>query len=111
MPNKTPATISTILVILLLILFAILSTLLEMVALNGASERQGTTAMIVSLVCQGVGVVLMGIFAGWLTRLMIAKFNWNKTLAVVIAVIAGIVAGGAISFLSIFIAIVVAGIR
>jgi hypothetical protein len=111
MPNKTPAIISTILTVLLLIVLAVLSLLFEIVALNGASERPGVTAMGISLICQGVGIILLGILAGRVTNLMITKFNWNKTLAVVIAVIVGTALGGLISFLSIVISIPLAGIR
>ena len=49
MTNKSPATISAILTVLILVLLAILFALLQMVALNGASERQGLTAMGISL--------------------------------------------------------------
>lgn len=111
MSNKTPAIISTILTILLIIGLVMVSLLFEMVALNGVSERQGMTAMGISVVCQGIGVILLGIFAWWATNRMIGNFNWNKTLAVILAVLLATLAGGVISFLSIVIAIPVAGIR
>lgn len=111
MSTKTPAIISAILTILLLTVLGVLSLLFQMVALNGVSERQGVTAMGISLVCQGMGAILLGIFAGWLTKLMITKFNLNKILAVVIAVALGTLFGGIIAFLSIIISIPVAGIR
>ena len=111
MPTKTPAIISTILTVIILITFAILSIFTQMIALNGASERQGVTAMGISLVCQGVGVILAGMLAWWLTNLAITRFNWNKVLAVITATIAGTLLGGLISFLSIIIAIPMAGIR
>ena len=41
MRNKSPATISAILTVLILVLLSILFLLLQMIALNGASERQG----------------------------------------------------------------------
>ena len=110
MTNKTPAIISAALTIVLLILFAVLSVLMQMIALNGVSERQGTIAMGISLVCQGVGLILVGLFAGWLTNLVITKFNWNTVLAILIAVIAGVLLGGAISFVSFVISIPLAGI-
>jgi hypothetical protein len=110
MLNKTPAIISSILTVILLIIFAILSVFAQMIALNGVSESQGITAMGISLVCQGVGVILAGVFAGWLSRLVITKFNWNKVLAVIVAVMAGILLGGAISLLSTIISIPLAGI-
>ena len=108
--NKTPAIISAVLTIVLLILFAVLSVFMQMIALNGVSESQGATAMGISLVCQGVGLILVGLFAGWLTNLVITKFNWNKILAVIVAVIAGVLLGGAISFVSFIISIPLAGI-
>jgi hypothetical protein len=111
MPNKTPAVISVILTILLLVVFAIVSVLFEMLALNGASERQGMTAMGISLLCQGVGAVLLGFFAWWLTNLLISKFNWNKIIAVVVTVFLGTTIGTGISFLSLIISIPIAGIR
>ena len=111
MPNKAPAIISSILTIILLIIFAVLSVFTQMIALNGVSESQGTTAMGLSLICQGVGVILVGIFAGWMTNLVINKFNWNKVLAVIVAVIVGSISGGAISFVSFIISIPLAGIR
>lgn len=111
MPNKTPAIISVVLTILLLVVFAIVSVLFEMLALNGASESQGVTAMGISIICQGVGAILIGVFAWWLTNLLISKFNWNKVIAVVVTVFLGTVIGTGISFLSLIISIPVAGVR
>lgn len=111
MTNKTPAIISSILTVILLILFAVLSVFMQMITLNGVSESQGMTAMGISLVRQGVGVILAGIFAGWISNLVITKFNWNKILAVFVAVILGVLFGGTISFISTIISIPLAGIR
>lgn len=111
MNNKTIAIISTVLTIILLVIFAILSTLFEMLALNGASESQGTTAMGISLACQGVSLVLIGVFVWWLTNLLVAKFNWNKILAVFAAVFSGTILGAVLSFLSIIISIPLAGVK
>ena len=110
MPNKTPTIISAVLTVILLIIFGVLSIFAQMLVLNGASERQGMTAMGVSLVCQGVGAILTAAFAAWLTNLVITKFNWNNILAVVVAVITGTLLGALISFLSIIISIPLAGI-
>jgi hypothetical protein len=111
MPYKTSAIIAAILTIILLIIFGVLSVLTQMLVLNGANESQGMTALGVSLVCQGAGAILAAAFAGWLTNLVITKFNWNNILAVAVAVIAGTLLGAAISFLSIIISIPLAGIR
>ena len=108
---KTPAVISIVLTIILLILFAILSVFTQMIALNGVSESQGMAAMDISLVCQGVGMILAAIFSGWISNLMITKFNWNKILVVIVAVIAGVLFGGTIPVVSTIISIPMAGIR
>ncbi len=111
MPNKTPAVISVILTILLLIVFGVVSILFEMLALNGAGESQGAAALGISILCQGVGAILIGVFVWWLSNLLISKFNWNKIVAVIVTVFLGTVIGGGISLLSIIVSIPAAGVR
>ena len=111
MPSKTPAILATILTVILLIVIAALSVLTQMLVLNGASESQGMTAMGISLGCQGVGMILAGILAYWLTNSAVNKWNWNKIIAVLIAIVAGVTLGGLVSFLSIIAAIPLAGIN
>ena len=111
MPNKSPATISAILTVLILVLLAILFLLLQMVALNGASERQGLTAMGISLGCQSLVIILLATLAARATTFLTAKVEWNSILAVVVTVIVATTIGGLISFLASIIAIPVAGIR
>jgi hypothetical protein len=82
MPNKSPATISAILTVLILVLLAILFVLLQMVALNGASERQGLTAMGISLGCQSIVIICWDICRPsdqWL----ITKVQWKSTGVVI----------------------------
>ena len=111
MPTKTPATLSAILTVLLLIFLAVVSLLLQMIALNGVSEQQGATAMGISLGCQGIVLLLLAIFAARATRFLITKVNWNSILAVATTVLVATVIGGTISFLSTIISIPIAGIR
>jgi hypothetical protein len=111
MPNKTPAVISAVLTFVLLIVLAILSVLLEMLALNGASESQGMTAMGTSILCQGVGALVLAFVSWRLTNLLITKFEWKAFVAVIAAVFAGLLLGTGLSFLSIIISIPLAGIR
>lgn len=111
MSNKTPAVISTVLTIILLVIFSIISIFMEMVVLNGASEKQGMAALGISLVCNGLATILLGLFSGWFTNLAIAKFSWNKILAVIVAVVLGTGFGAVTSFLSIIISIPLAGIK
>lgn len=111
MSTKRPATISAVLTVALLILLAILFVLLQMVALNGASERQGLTAMGLSLGCQSLVIILLGTLAARATTFLITKVNWNSTLAVIMTVLVATTIGGVISFLASVIAIPVGGIR
>lgn len=112
MPNKTPITISVILTVLLLILVGIVSMFGQVVLLNGViSERQTTTALGIGLGCNGVTILLAGIFVRWLTKLLLVKFNWNQILAVAVAVILGVGLGAVLSFLSIIVGTLAAGIR
>ena len=111
MPTRTPAAISATLTILILVLLAILFVLLQMVALNGASERQGLMAMGLSLGCQSLVMILLGILAARATTFLITKVQWNSILAVAVTVLAAATIGGVIAFLSMVMAIPVAGIR
>ena len=111
MPTKTPAAISATLTSFFLILLAILLVLLQMVALNGASERQGLTAMGLSLGCQSLVIILLAILAARATTILVTKGAWNSILAVVVTVLAATTIGGVLAFLSMIIAIPVVGIR
>jgi hypothetical protein len=111
MPNKKPVIISTILTILILVILAIISVLLQLVATSGANQSQGLTAVGISLACQGVVIILLGIFAARSTNFLITKVQWDSILAVVTIVLLATTMGGVISFLSSIIAIPLAGIR
>ncbi len=112
MPNKTPSLISSIITIALLILTGLVILFAQLLALNGFSEREGMISLVTSLVCQGAAVIVAALLASRLTRWFIEKFNWNKTLAVIVAVIAGTIPGGLLMSLGLFISILVAeGIR
>lgn len=111
MSAKTPAMISAVIAVVLLVLFAAVSVLLQMVALNGVSESQGVTAITLSLVCHGAATLLLAAAAWWLTHSLISRFNLNNFAAVLITVMVSMLAGGTISFLSIIISIPLAGIR
>jgi hypothetical protein len=111
MSNKTLSIISSVLTVLILILFGILSQFIQMLALNGANERQGVIATSVSIVCQGVGIILAAMLAWRLVDLAVTRFHWNRILAVIVAILVGTLLGGVISFLSVIIAIPIAGVR
>src|SRR5215207_6342910 len=109
MRNKSPATISAILTVLILVLLSILFLLLQMIALNGASERQGWTAMGISLGCQSLVIILLATVAARATTFLTTKVEWNSILAVVVTVLVAATIGGVISFLASIVAIPVAG--
>ena len=111
MPTRTPVTISFVLTVIFLLLVAGISILLQMVALNGAGERQGVTALGISLACQGIVMLLLAVLAARATRFLITKVDWNSILAVVVTVFVATVIGGTLSFLSMILSIPIAGIR
>ncbi len=112
MPNKTPVTISIILTVVLLIIVGIVSMFGQIVLLNGVMDAtKGNIALGIGLGCNGVTILLAGIFVRWLTSLLIVKFNWNQFLAVAVAVILGVALGAVLSFLSIIVGTLAAGIR
>ncbi|RJP47549.1 MAG: hypothetical protein C4583_16460 [Anaerolineaceae bacterium] len=112
MPNKTPITVSVILTVILLILVAIVSMFGQVVLLNGViSDSQATTALGIGIGCNGVTIILAGIFSRWLAKLLLVKFNWNQFLAVAVTVILGTGLGAVLSFLSIIVGTLAAGIK
>lgn len=111
MPTRTPSIIAAVLTVLLLILTSILFLFGELVLLSGVSERQGTLALVTSVVCQGVGVILAAIPASWLTRMMITRLKLHAVVAVILSVVAGVALGGLVAFVSVMVAIPIAGIR
>lgn len=111
MPTRTPSIIAAVLTVLLLMLISALFLFGELVLLNGTSERQGITALGTSLVCQGVGVILAAILASWLTRTVVDRFKLHVVVAVILSIVAGVTLGGLIAFLSVMVAIPIAGIR
>jgi len=110
MSNKRPSLISGILTIVLLTLIGLVLLFVELIALNGFSTREGMIALGTAFTCQTVTIILAGVFAGWLTRLVITKFNWNSILVVVMAVVAGTFLGGVISFLAVIFSIMLVGV-
>ena len=111
MSTKSPATISAVLTVLILVFLAIVFVLLQMIALNGAGQRQGLTAMGLSLGCQSLVVILLAALAARATTFLITRVAWNSILAVVVTVFTAATIGGVISFLATVISIPVAGIR
>jgi len=105
MSTKVPSAIAGLSTFFILIALGVLSVFGQMVVLNGANESQAFNAMAASVICQTVYLLLAVILARWLVNLLIAKFNWNKFLAVLTAIIVPSVLGIAISFLAVIVTI------
>jgi membrane protease YdiL (CAAX protease family) len=108
MPTKTLSIISAVLTVVFLIVLGLVAFFSTLLALNGYGDSEGTAAVVITLVCQGVGLILAGVLAGWLTRLFIEKFNWNKILAVIVSVSAGSALGTILVFAALLLSIIAA---
>lgn len=111
MPTKIPSLIAGLTTFFILIVAGIASVFVQMVALNGVSESKGFNAMSISVVCQSVVLLLSVVLARWLSNLLIARFNLNKILAVIAAILAASGFGLVLAFVSVVIAIPISGIR
>lgn len=110
MSSRTASIVSASLSLLLLVIFEILAIIFELIALNGATEGQGATALGVSLACLGVGAILLGIVTWKVAALLINRLGLNPILAVLLTVTLGMLIGGAIAILSLFLSISLAGV-
>ncbi len=108
MSNKTPSIISTIITVLLLLLTAALGLFGLVIALNGYNDRAGGPALATTFACNGIAIILAAILAWRFPKWLVGKFNWNNVLAVIVSIVAGTTAGGMLSFVSIFIGILIA---
>lgn len=103
--------ISTVLTVILLLLLTALAFFMQIILMNGVmSSTQTNTALSISLACQGINLLLGAILAGWLSRLFLTRFQMNKALAVILAVLPIIVLAGTLSFIAIFVGLAAAGI-
>lgn len=108
MTTKTLSVISSVLTVIFLLLLGFFIMFMLLVALNGFSDREGGPALLTSVICQGITLILAAILAGRLTRVFVDKYNWNKFLSVLLSVFAGtilFVGSGGVSF---FISVIVA---
>ena len=110
-PSKTPVVVSVIVTIILLLLIVALSFFMQLVVMNGVmSTSQTNIALGTSLGCQGLEIIVGAILAGWLTRLFITRFNMNKVLAVIIAILPVAILAAVLSFIAIFVGLLAAGL-
>lgn len=106
MYDKTPSIIAIVLTVFFMILLGLVFLFAEIIALNGFSEQEATIALGALCVCQGTGMILAALLAGWFTRWGIMKMNWHKALAIVVAVFAATFLGGILSTLGLVVSII-----
>jgi hypothetical protein len=108
MTTKTLSIISAVITAIFVILIGLFIFFMILVALNGYGDREGTAALAINLICSGGGTILSAILAGWLTRLTIDKFNWNKILAIIVSMAAGTTLGSVAALGSLVLSIIAA---
>lgn len=110
MPSKKLSAISTLITVILLILLGLVGMFILLVALNGFSEREGGPALVTSLICNGISIILTAVLAWKLPGWLITKFNWKNAAAVAVSVLVGLLLGGGLSLVSAFVGIITATI-
>lgn len=108
MSTKTISTISSVITVVLLLLLGVLYGFIQLVMLNGYSEREGGPALIAFGICQVAGLILCAVLSGRLAAYFVAKMNWGKFMASAVSVLAGTVLGGLLGIPSFFISVIVA---
>lgn len=108
MSTKTFSLIASVVTVVLLLVLGAVLAIVQLLALNGFSDREGGPALAVSLACQGVGLILSALLTRRLTHRLIDRSNWNKFLAAALAVLAGLLLGSVFWGLSLLAAAIVA---
>jgi hypothetical protein len=108
MPDRLPSIISVIATLVLSVAVGLVLVAIQAVALNGVMDTgKAATSIGMGVICQAISVLIAAIFAGWFSKLLIWKFDWNKTMAVIVATLLST----CLAFLSTVISIPLAGIR
>jgi len=101
--RKTHSTIAGLSTFFILIAIGVLSIFWQLVLLNGETDSDAFNLLAISAIGQSIWLLIAVIIARWLSNLLITKFNWNKFLAILVAIIIPTGLGAVISFLLIFI--------
>lgn len=112
MPDRVPSIISVVATLVLSVAVGLLLLAVQAIALNGVLDTsKASTSIEMGVICQGISVLIAAVFAGWFSSLLIRRFDWNKTMAIVAAVIVGTLLSTCFAFLSTVVSIPLAGIR
>ena len=103
--------ISVIITVLCLLILDVLSLFIQMIVLNGVSEKQGLVAMGLWFLGQIFILPIAGALAGWMANFLLSKWNWNKVIAIIVACLGGIALGTILSFVSVILSMLMVGIN
>jgi hypothetical protein len=108
MRPKKSSIVSKVLTTVILVVIGITILFVEIIALNGFSDREAGPALLTALICHSASAILVVILVGRLAPLLITKFNWNGILAVMVSVLAGALSGGFLFILATVLSIILA---
>ena len=108
MTPKLSSIISRVLIAIILVVIGVTIFVVEIIALNGFCEREAGPALITALICHSASAILVVILVGRLAPLLMTKFNWNGTLAMIVSVFAGTLSGGFLFFLATLLSLILA---
>lgn len=112
MSVKTSSTIAGLTTFVLVILLSVFASFMQMVAMNGpATSSPGFTAAAILAVCQSLVLLVCVVVARRLTQWLMTKFNWNGFLAILVSVLGAVVLATGVSFLSMIVGMLGAGVR
>jgi hypothetical protein len=112
MSVKTAAIIAGLTTFVLVILLSILAGFMQMIAMNGpATSSPGFNAAAILAVCQSLVLLASVALARWLTTWLMTRFHWNGFLAILAAVFGAVVLATGVSFLSMIVGMLAAGVR
>ena len=107
MSTKTISVLSSLITFILTLALGLFMGFMQLVALNGFSEREGTPGLIAFLVCQIAGVILSVFITGKLVTYLISKFNWPGFWSSIASIFAGFVVSMLLNIPILFIPIMV----
>ena len=110
MGPKSSSIVSRVITIIILVVIGISIIFVEIIALNGFSDREAGPALITALICHSASAILVVILVGRLAPLLMTKFNWNGILAMMVSVFAGTLSGGFLFLLATVLSVLLAAV-
>ena len=108
MEPKKSSIVSRVLTTIVLVVIGVIILLVEVIALNGTSDREAGPALLTALICHSASAILVVILVGRLARLLLTKYNWNGIPAMMVSVLAGTLSGGFLFILATVLSVMLA---